>query len=409
VGGLMDTVTHGIVGALIGKAFFSEDSGPAAPSWREPPSNAGRVAVISATLGAIFPDIDVFAGPLAHNSLALITWHRNITHSLVVLPLWAVLLAFLTRGLAARIRWPAPSMGTLIGIYAAGLVSHIFLDVLTSFGTMVWSPLNYARPAWDWLFIIDLVLTSLALVPQLAAWAFRRADGAERRAVALWALLSAAAFAIAALARSINLSFSTTAVAGASLAFAGFLILPLRRGSGIRTGRTKWCRIGVALVLSYLIFAGGMHHTALQRVTQFADEQGLRYQSVAVVPLPPSAAHWAGLITTPEGVYRVEFSQFGGDPVQIQYFNQPQPSRYLDAAREVPDMQKFLWFARFPVARVLDRDGQSVVQITDLRFYGNRPQAPRPAADAAFDGGFTFEVVFGQDGRVLSDHWHLPN
>jgi hypothetical protein len=105
----------------------------------------------------------------------------------------------------------------------------------------------------------------------------------------------------------------------------------------------------------------------------------------------------------------VEFSQFGNDPVQIQYFNQPQPNRYLAAAREVPDMQKFLWFARFPVARVFERDGQSVVQITDLRFYGNRPRAIRPGGDAAFDGGFTFEVVFGQDGRLLSDHWHLPN
>lgn len=405
----MDTVTHGIVGALIGKAFFADDPGKAAPSWRERPSNSGRVAVISATLGAIFPDIDIFAGPIAHNSLALITWHRSITHSLVVLPLWAVVLAFLTRWLAARVRWPAPSMGMLIGIYAAGLASHIFLDVLTSFGTMVWSPLNYARPAWDWLFIIDLVLTSLALVPQLAAWAFRRPDGAARRAVALWVVFSAAAFAIAPLVRSLDVPFPTTASIAASVAFAAFFLLPLRRGSGIRTGRSKWCRIGVALVLSYLIFAGGMHHTALQRVTEFANEERLPYQSIAALPLPSSAAHWAGLITTSEGVYRVDFSQFGGDPVQIQYFSQPPANPYLAAAREVPDVQKFLWFARFPVARVFQRDGQDVVQITDLRFYGNRPQSPRPGGDAAFDSGFTFEVVFGADGRVLSDHWHLPN
>jgi membrane-bound metal-dependent hydrolase YbcI (DUF457 family) len=404
----MDTVTHGIVGALIGKAFFSEDPGPAAPSWREKPSNAGRVAVISATLGAIFPDIDVFAGPLAHNSLALIEWHRNITHSLIVLPFWSVALAFLTRWLAARIRWPAPSIGTLIGIYAAGLASHIFLDVITSFGTMVWSPLNYARPSWDWLFIIDLVLTSLALVPQLAAWAFRHPEGAARRAVSIWAVCAAAAFAIGPLVRLINVPFSTTASFGTALAFAGFLILPLRRGSGTRTGRTKWCRIGIALVASYLIFAFGMHRTALQRVAQFADEQRLSYQSVAALPLPPSAARWAGLITTSEGVYRVQFSQFGGEPVQIQYFSQPQPNHFLNAARQLPATQKFLWFARFPVARVFERDGQTVVQITDLRFYGSRPQAVRPGADAAFDAGFTFEVVFGKDGQAPSEHWLRP-
>ncbi len=151
-----------------------------------------------------------------------------------------------------------------------------------------------------------------------------------------------------------------------------------------------------------------MHHTALQRVTEFANEQRLPYQSIAALPLPPSAARWAGLITTSEGVYRVEFSQFGGDPVQIQYFNQPQPDRYLAAARELPAMQKFLWFARFPVARVFERDGQPVVQITDLRFYGNRPQAVGPGGNAAFDGGFTYEVVFDQNGRTVSDHWVRP-
>jgi len=401
----MDTVTHGIVGALIGKAFFDDNPGPTALSWRERPRTPGRVAIISATLGAIFPDIDVFAGPLAHNSLALITWHRNITHSLLVLPLWAVLLALLTRWLAAKIGWPAPSINKLIGIYAAGLASHIFLDLLTSFGTMIWSPLNYARPAWDWLFIIDLTLTSLALVPQLAAWAFRKPDGAAARAVSLWAVLSAAAFAVAAIVRSLDVPFPTVGAFGASLAFAGFLILPLRRGSGTRTGRVRWCRIGVALVACYLAFAGGMHHTALQRMVEFADEQRLPYQSIAVMPLPPSAARWAGLINSDKGVYRVEFNQFGGEPVKFQYFSDPPPNRYLDAARQLPDMQKFLWFARFPVARFIERDGQPVVQVTDLRFYGSRPTELKPGADAAFDSGFTLEVVFNPDGRVLSDHW----
>ncbi len=65
----MDTITHGIVGALIGKTFFAEDVSPAAFSWREPLRTTGRVAILSATIGAIFPDIDVFAGPLAVTAL----------------------------------------------------------------------------------------------------------------------------------------------------------------------------------------------------------------------------------------------------------------------------------------------------------------------------------------------------
>src|SRR6516225_7459454 len=92
----MDTVTHGIVGALIGKAFFADEPSRAPISWREAPTTAGRVAILCCTIGAMFPDIDVFAGPMAHNSLAIMTWHRNVTHSVVLLPTWTLALTALT-------------------------------------------------------------------------------------------------------------------------------------------------------------------------------------------------------------------------------------------------------------------------------------------------------------------------
>ena len=53
-------------------------------------SPTARAAIVACTLGAMFPDIDIFAGPLAHNPLAIMEWHRNITHSAVMLPLWAL-------------------------------------------------------------------------------------------------------------------------------------------------------------------------------------------------------------------------------------------------------------------------------------------------------------------------------
>jgi len=31
-------------------------------------------------------------------------------------------------------------------VYAVGIVSHILLDLITSFGTMIWSPLKWSRP-----------------------------------------------------------------------------------------------------------------------------------------------------------------------------------------------------------------------------------------------------------------------
>src|SRR5438034_1219903 len=57
-------------------------------------------------------------------------------------------------------------------IYAVGILSHILLDLVTSFGTMIWSPLKWSRPAWDLLFIVDFTFTAILLVPQLLAWVY---------------------------------------------------------------------------------------------------------------------------------------------------------------------------------------------------------------------------------------------
>lgn len=400
----MDPVTHGIVGALIGKAFFAEDPSQLAPTWRQTPRTVGRVAIISATLGAIFPDIDVFAGPLAHNGLAIITWHRNITHSLVMLPLWAVVLAALTYWLAKAIDWPSLPFGTLIAIYAIGIASHIFLDLLTTFGTMIWSPLDYSRPAWDWVFIIDLTVTSLALMPQLAAWAYQRPKRVLRRALPLWAICAAAAFALVPLLHRYGVPFENDTALVVSLFLAGLFILPLRHGTGTRVGRGKWCRIGLALTGLYLASAGAIHRSALQQITQFAEENRLNVQNIAALPLPPSLGHWSGLISTPEGLYRLQFDEFSGDPVQIRFFRSVETNSYVSSARNLPGVQKFLWFARFPLFQYFERSGQPVVRISDMRFYGvpTRPSLSVPNDIDDLPTTFTYEIVFTPDGRIVS-------
>ena len=138
----MDTITHGIAGALIGKAVFGGDE-----MFAIRPMNRARVGTWSLMLGAIFPDSDVFRDMLSHNDLLILTWHRSYTHSLVCLPIFAVLLAALTRWIARWRNWDAPSFAMLMLIYAVGILSHILLDLVTSFGTMIWSPLRWSRPA----------------------------------------------------------------------------------------------------------------------------------------------------------------------------------------------------------------------------------------------------------------------
>jgi hypothetical protein len=222
--------------------------------------------------------------------------------------------------------------------------------------------------------------------------------------VLTWAVLTAAALAIARAVRSAGVPFPDVAVLGVAAVLAAFLLLPLRRGAGLRVGRAEWCRVGVALVAGYLAFAGGMHYTALERVREFAAAAHIDAQEIAALPQPPSAVRWVGMIATSGGVYRLQFSLLGSGPVAIGYFADPAPNRYIDDARQLRNVQTFLWFARFPLFRYLQRDGRSTVQITDLRFDGPRRPWGR-GADSAPASMFTFQVVFAPDGRVLSDGW----
>src|SRR5207302_9726961 len=126
-----------------------------------------------------------------------VTWHRSLTHSLVLLPLWAMLLAGITRAFVNRRKWEAPSFAALTAIYAAGILSHILLDLVTSFGTMIWSPLEWSRPAWDLIFIVDFTLTAICLVPQWLAWVYARPEKEKRRAVGMWVVFLPVPFLIA--------------------------------------------------------------------------------------------------------------------------------------------------------------------------------------------------------------------
>src|SRR6202035_5124701 len=110
-----------------GKALFAGRDVPARSGFTEGgesgalSSPTARAAIVACTLGAMFPDIDIFAGPLGHNPLAIMEWHRNLTHSAVLLPLWALLLAPLSIPLARLLKWNTPPFLILFAIYAVGI------------------------------------------------------------------------------------------------------------------------------------------------------------------------------------------------------------------------------------------------------------------------------------------------
>ncbi len=405
----MDPVTHGIAGALIGKAFFANDGH--APALRERqtqprgtnfPSMA-RVAIFAATLGAVFPDVDVFVDSFSHDPLAIARYHRGFTHSFVGLPIFATVLAWLTRiffrwyaAKRGRENWTPPSFAMLFVIYAAGIASHILLDALTNFGTRMLNPFSKDRIAWDFLFIIDFIFTALLLVPQLAAWVQQRRGAQQKRAAAAWAFLAIIALGVWALARAAQFAFSFEAIILASAIFAALFFLPIRQRDGKPFSRASWCRAGFALSCAYILTAGIAHHAAISCARAFAAQNHISAQNIGAMPLPVTLLHWNGLILTRTGVYQSAFSLTDSAPPQFRFIADSPQNSYTREATQLEPVQTFLWFARFPVMRFEATGGKYLVEYTDLRFYtGSRNQ----------NTPFTFCVSFDSDGEMLKYGW----
>ena len=416
----MDTITHGIVGALAGKALFAGRDVPAEIAANGTSSAisspTARAAIVACTLGSMFPDMDIFAGPLAHNPLAIMEWHRNITHSAIMLPIWALLLAAVSMPLARWVKWKSPPYLILSAIYGAGIASHILLDLVTNFGTMVWSPLRNSRLAWDWIYILDLTMTSIALVPQLAAWCYRESGQFWLRAFGAWAVLTAGAFGAYLLARTSGYGFPLVFAGWVSAIFAGIIFLPAIKGAGFGWTRATWCRTGLIVLCAYIGLAAVTHKRALADVERFAAEQHLLGDNLAALPLPPSLTHWVGLITTPEGIWRIAFHEPGGIVETRRLYLNSQSLPLIEQAMKLRDVQVYLWFARFPVWRVVPlEEDETAVEITDLRFV--READPFAASDLKKSKiavsrpgrtGFTFEVLFDAKGQILSHGFKEP-
>lgn len=153
----MDTLTHALCGALVARLT----AGRAAPGRGLP----RRIA--AGFFAGAFPDIDfvvAWLGPVEY-----LLHHRGATHSLLLLPLWAWVCAWL---LAKVLREPGGWRG-LFGACAWAIGAHIAGDLITSFGTMIFAPVSDTRVDWGTTFIIDPWF-SLIVIAGLAASAFWR-------------------------------------------------------------------------------------------------------------------------------------------------------------------------------------------------------------------------------------------
>ena len=148
----MDPATHALFGALASQAVAT----------RSPPGNRVHNAWMPATITAIaamFPDIDYVmfrVNPLTF----LAEWHRSYTHSLVLMPLWTIVLTgiFILVLPGLRKQWLMTA-----GFTTLGLASHILLDLLTVYGTKIFYPVSNHAFSLGTTFVIDPILSFLVI------------------------------------------------------------------------------------------------------------------------------------------------------------------------------------------------------------------------------------------------------
>jgi inner membrane protein len=158
----VDSVTQAVLGAAIGGAIA--------------PAGQRRKALLAGAALGTLPDLDVLIdyGDAVEN----FTYHRGFSHSLFVLPPFALLL-----WLALR-RWWAPVRDAplrWLAIIGLALVTHPLLDAHTAYGTQLLWPLESPPVMWATLFIIDPLFTLPMLVAVIitAAWPARRGNVAR--------------------------------------------------------------------------------------------------------------------------------------------------------------------------------------------------------------------------------------
>jgi inner membrane protein len=152
----LDTLTHALSGALLARVTAPVDA----------PLRSIPRRMAAGFFAAAAPDLDFVIGLVG--PAEYLATHRGVTHSLILLPAWALLYSWI---LAFVLREPC-GWRALYGVTALCLLSHIIGDLITSFGTMILAPFSDWRAAIGTTFIIDLWFSGIILVGLIASAVF---------------------------------------------------------------------------------------------------------------------------------------------------------------------------------------------------------------------------------------------
>lgn len=260
----MDSITQALLGASVQASLLGR--------WQ------GRKSLLYGAMLGTLPDLDVLID--FGDAVADMTYHRGFSHSLFVLSLLAVGLAWLAR----RIR-PHPDysgMRLFLTLWLV-LVTHVTLDAFTSYGTQLLWPLTSTPVAWSSVFIID----PLYSVPLLIA------------------------------------------------VLAGLL-------AGLRGRVAHWPATALVLSTLYLGFTLAGKQMAEQRVEAMIARDNLQVQRLFSTPTPFNSLLWRVVLVDGDDYYETLVSWFDSTPPVLVRL--PRNEHLAGVLVDSPQHQRLQWF-----------------------------------------------------------------
>lgn len=147
----MDNITHTLIGVGVARAGLSQ--------------RFGRGTTLVLAVASNLTDLDIF-GRFFNDGPSFL-YRRMLTHSLFGVPVMAVLAAWMFGRF-----YKNQNFKTLFGLCLLGMGLHVLFDLMNSYGVVVFYPISRARFEFSSLFIIDLALWAMLLLP-LLFWPWR--------------------------------------------------------------------------------------------------------------------------------------------------------------------------------------------------------------------------------------------
>ncbi len=143
----MDSLTHIVLGACVGEAFFEKGFGKKAMVW--------------GVLAQSIPDIDFIASFWLDNPDSLLA-HRGFTHSI----LFALLIIPIFSLTADRIHKPHNILfRKWVLFFAAEIFAHLFIDAFNNYGIGWFEPFSHFRFSFNIIYVAD---PFFSIVPGIA-------------------------------------------------------------------------------------------------------------------------------------------------------------------------------------------------------------------------------------------------